>query len=62
MAYTDRRMWFITQCAVGLCSSLLQDVLNSRNAQGLIKELGKFLKKILQRLLKLMSLPQKDSL
>lgn len=38
-------MWFITQRAVELWSSLLQDVVDARNAQGLIKELGKFLKK-----------------
>lgn len=38
-------MWFITQRAVELWSSLLQDVVDARNAQGLIKELGKFLEK-----------------
>lgn len=59
-------MWFITQRAVELWSSLLQDVVDARNAQGLIKELGKFLekkkKKIHQGLLKLTTLPRKGSI
>lgn len=45
---------------------MLQDVVDARNAQGLIKELGKFLekkkKKIHQGLLKLTTLPRKGSI
>lgn len=58
-------MWFINPRTVGLWSSLLQDAVDAREAQGkkgfLKEELGKF-SQIIHQLLELKTLHQKDSI
>lgn len=63
MAQTNKRMWFIIQGAVELWSSLLRDIVDDRNAQGLLRKLGKFPQKNLLEVIKARdTLPQKDSM
>lgn len=63
MAQTNERMWFITQGAVELWSSLLQDIVDDRNAQVLLRKIGKLPQKNLSEVIRARdTLPQKDSM